>query len=88
MKSKFWSMTIKEAQEPKKEDFYRLIKNRYWILDENNCLLFYGKNLSTGSPQCNSNKTISESILKGEKHPGVTIKLIENAFIPIDSSNF
>ena len=78
---KFDKIPIEKLSEtPSESGFYYLMKDRYWAVDEDGNALF----CRGASPQCNTNKTIVERIVAGEKHPGVKVVFIENAWTPHD----
>lgn len=70
---------------PDKGGFYNLYKNKFWACDEEGKILFYGH---LTCPQCNSNKTIVDSTVASETHPGTSIVFIENIFVPLDIHDY
>lgn len=80
--SDFLRVPISEITRPK--DGRQTLMNRYWIVTENNEVLFYKKTF----PQCNSREDITNSLLtrfKIHSDPIFTnakVKFIKLAFIP------
>ena len=75
---------------PNKNGFYRLYKNHYWHVTEDNCVLFYlGSNHKSYSPQCNLSKTMVQRYTEKGMYPWKThAEFIENVFIVHDCSDF
>ena len=60
---------------PENGGVYNLIKNRWWAVTDDRCILYY-KN----ARQCNINKIIVEHIIKMENHPAKTVEFLENVW--------
>ena len=76
---KFVKLPIQEATVPK--DGYVCLANRYWIVTENNELLFYIGNSRKKhycSPQCNYNESITKRLCKD----GTKVLFIPFVFVP------
>jgi len=71
---------------PDKNGFYELYKNRFWTVTEDNCILFY----KDRAPQCNSNKSITESFTDYYKSifPNCRTELIENVWLSHDCQDY
>lgn len=65
------------------KDLVQIYKSRWWVVDENENVLFY----NGYSPQCNSCKTIVES-LRDKLYDGLEVRFVEVAYIPIKSNDF
>jgi hypothetical protein len=76
--SDFKKVPIAEASQlPEEWQFCEILRNRYWVVTEDECLLFYQRG-GGNSPQCNSNEAIAAHIMKSTRNPGVKI-----VFIPV-----
>ena len=67
---------------PEKSGVYNLIKNRWWAITEDGCILYY-----ENARQCNVNKTIVEHIINLENHLGKTVELLENVWEKYENRN-
>lgn len=79
-KNYFKSYSIADmTRTPEIGGFYRLIKNMYWLCDEEEKILFYNS-----SPQCNMNppEIVGNPELNFIDHPAVSIKFLENVWVP------
>lgn len=65
---------VEEAILPK--DGWTVLTNRWWIVKDECVMLFKG-----WSPQCNSEKKISESI-RDKIYPGAVVRFLEAVFVP------
>ena len=72
---------LKLTAVPEKNGFYELRKNFYWVVTEDDCVLFY----RGSAPQCNASKAvvdkwgINRNVFKNSR-----TELIENAWMPHD----
>jgi len=55
---------------------YTLVKDRWWCVTEDDCILYY----RDYSRQCNNDKTICGHIMESENHPGVKSVFLENVW--------
>ena len=55
---------------------YTLVKNRWWCVTEDDCILYYRHY----SRQCNNDRDITEDIMASDKHPGVKSIFLENVW--------
>lgn len=65
------------------KDLVQIYRDRWWIVDENNNVLFY----NGYSPQCNADQSISISI-RDKLYIGLEVRLIDIVYIPIRSNDF
>ncbi len=65
------------------KDIVQIYKSRWWIIDENENVLFY----NGYSPQCNINQMMVES-LRDKLYPGLEVRFIDVAYIPINVTDF
>jgi len=74
------------SKEPGKGGTYRLMRDYYWIVDEQNRIPVYRQH----SLQCNPNKEIVESIIAGKLYMGMNVRAVflEKAWIPIECSDY
>lgn len=64
---------------PEKSGTYELLKNTYWVVTDDNCILLY-RNYSR---QCNLNKTIVEHLIKSIHYPfNCRCEYLESVFLP------
>lgn len=83
---RFVKVPISDVTTPDSNGTYELMKDRWWAVTEDDCILFYG---SRGrSPQCNSNKAIVEHILSAENHPGVKAVFLTHVWLPHNCSDY
>lgn len=69
---------------PEKNGFYELRKNFYWVVTEDDCVLFY-----KGSAQCNSSKAVVDKWgIDREVFKNSRTELIENAWMLHDCSDY
>ncbi len=70
---------------PEKNGFYELRKNYYWVVTEDDCVLFY----KGSSPQCNSSKAVVDKWgIKSDVFKNSRTELIENAWMTHDCSDY
>jgi hypothetical protein len=70
---------------PENNGFYELRKNYYWVVTEDDCVLFY----KGSSPQCNSSKAVVDNWgIKRDVFKNSRTMLIENAWMPHDCSDY
>ncbi len=55
---------------------YNLIKNKWWCISEDDCVLYY----RGYTRQCNSDKIIAECLVSNSDHPAVRVELLENVW--------
>lgn len=77
---------VELKREPDKEGFYRLLKDRWWALDTDDNVLFYGR--IGMSPQCNSNKEIIKLMVEMEGHPAVAMIFLERVWLPHNCTDY
>ena len=87
-KKRFDRYPICEALNPRLEGLHNIMKDRYWVVDSDECLLFY---TSSGylSPQCNSNQSIVERLVRSNMediNAEDSIRFFERVFIPMKSN--
>jgi len=63
---------------------YNLIKNSWWCISEDDCLLYY----RGYSRQCNRDKTIAEHIMSIENHPAIRVEFLENVWEKHNCSDY
>jgi hypothetical protein len=67
-----------------KDGFCRIIADSWWVVHPDNGLVFYhfSGEQGLGSPQCNRDKTITETDL-GTFYPDCSVEFLERAIVPI-----
>ena len=66
----FTKVPVSEATNiPPSCQFVEVFRDRYWAVTIDGCLLWYKGN----SPQCNSNRAVTEHLTKGLGHPGADV---------------
>ena len=63
---------------PDKSGNYTLIKNYWWAVTEDDCILIYKK----FSKQCNANEEVVKHIVACENYPKSKAVFLENVFLP------
>lgn len=73
----FKKVPISEAIEtPTKSGHYDLVTDSWWGVTEDDCILYY----RGYARQCNTNKSITDSIISGDDHPGVKSVFLEKVW--------
>lgn len=81
MQDRYTRIPLREIQKlPIKEGNYRLIRNNFWLLDENDNILIYGGY----SPMCNPIEQIAKMGLKTNNVPAIKYQMVDYAWIDID----
>ena len=71
----FKKVKVEDLTNSRLYDVVQLYHDYWWVVTEDNCVLFYRGN----SPQCNPNKELCESFLR--KHPECHCEQIPLAFV-------
>ena len=90
MTIQFKTVAVEELINPTFGGTYKMYKDYYWLLNNNGEALFAVGRYSPkyGSPQCNSNKAIVESVGKQTYGDTSNIIKIERAFVRISLSDY
>ena len=81
--SDFTKIPIEEVlQPPAKEGCFDVLKDRYWGVTNDGCILLY----KGYARQCNSSKEIAEKVCGITNHPATSVRFIKTAYLPHDCS--
>lgn len=83
--SRFKKVPIAVITSPDKSGFLRVIKDHWWAVTADDCVLFY-THLGSNSPQCNVNRAIVERVLCPELQAGV--RLLPYAYFNVDPRDY
>lgn len=79
--SKYTTVPVsKVSVMPEEEGEYRLIKDHFWVLDDDDNILIYNKQ----SVQCNKSEQLALSLVANERHPGTKVLRIPAVWIKMD----
>jgi hypothetical protein len=83
--SRFKKVPLAEITSAEKRCFLRTIKDHWWAVTADDCVLIY-THRGSNSPQCNVNRAIVERVLC----PGlqVDVKFLPWAYLPIDPRDY
>jgi hypothetical protein len=76
----------KATRMPDKGEFFQVYRNWWWVVTDNDEIIFYCK--YGLSPQCNPNESIARSIQEKEWHPGTHVEQLEVVFVPHDCHDY
>lgn len=84
--NKYITIDVRKMSSPPTDDgFYRLLTDRWWAVDKNDNVLFYG---SFSKPQCNHIKEIFSKHLNNLEYPHDRMVFLKSAWIPVDISEY
>lgn len=69
---------------PEKSGFYHLIRESYWAVSDDDCILMFNGT----SPQCNKHKSIVERIIEQVRSPATKIEYLAEVFLPHNCNDY
>jgi hypothetical protein len=82
---RFKKVPLAEITSPEKSGFLRVIKDHWWAVTSDDCVLIY-THRGSNSPQCNVNRAIVERVLCPQLQTGV--KFLPFAYLKIDPRDY
>lgn len=70
---------------PERGGVFQIYRKYWWALTENDEVMFYTQ---FGSPQCNSNKQITERLVAAKTHPSTHVEQLDTVFLPHDCRDY
>lgn len=83
--SRFKKVPLAEITSAEKHGFLRVIKDHWWAVTEDECVLIY-VHRGHNSPQCNTSRAVVERVLCPELQKSV--KFLPWAYLPIDPRDY
>ena len=83
--SRFKKVPLAEITSPEKVGYLRVIKDHWWVVTEDDCVLIYTHG-DVNTPQCNVNRAIAERVLCQDLQTGV--RLLPWAYLKFDPRDY